>query len=272
MKLLSVINEQILKSIISNLNEICHVVATHEGYKRFDPPKFAKDHVCQFCGCSDYFLWLVDKETRAWFCARICRLSTLPKSCETRDVHPTPKRSVLWPQFCEINGIGDLNHDIRFEKIHQSQKKLEFLLKFATHPIGIVYMQGLTGRGKTYAALGVCEFFTRTNYSCIFITYKGMVKKWLENDISNMNIQKFNTVRLLVIDDFGTGEPTKAFLEFFMELINFRIQWSDKGTIITTNLKPQELIKFCGDALFNRINTGQNLIFENENRRIPPPI
>lgn len=272
MKTLSEVNQEILKSLCSGKNEICHVVGTNEGYKPFQNPIFAKDHTCEFCGSQDYFTWLVDAETRAWMCGRICSSSKLPNSLKGMDTPTIGKRSILWAEFCEISGIGDLFYDVRFEKIDQDQKKLDYFLKFALNPKGIIYMQGEPSSGKTYACMGICEFFTRKSVSCIFITYKKMIRKWMEDDLNNKNIDKFNSVCLLVVDDFGTGEPSKAFLEFFMELINFRMQWTNRGTIITTNLKAKEFTQFCGDALFERINTGQSMIFKDNNRRKPQKI
>ena len=72
-----------------------------------------------------------------------------------------------------------------------------------------------------------------------------------------------------MIDDFATGEPNSKFLEFFMEVINTRIQWSNRGTVITTNLKTKEFNTYCGEALVDRITTGQKFIFVGESRRKP---
>jgi DNA replication protein DnaC len=71
----------------------------------------------------------------------------------------------------------------------------------------------------------------------------------------------------LIVDDFGTNEPSDKFMGFFMDLINSRMQWEKRGTVITTNLDEKKLGQFCGDALSDRLNTGTLLIFEGKTRR-----
>ena len=70
-----------------------------------------------------------------------------------------------------------------------------------------------------------------------------------------------------MIDDFGTGEIPEKFMTFFLDLINSRMQWRRKGTVITTNLPNDELAKVCSEALANRLRTAQYFIFNNDSRR-----
>ncbi len=276
MKSLSQELDKFKANSIERDNKLCHFIATNDGYKPLDPPRFAKDIVCHACGNSDYALWMLDAEKRAWMCGLICAGSKLPKSVDGGYIPPTLKRALLWPLFCEINGIGDLHHGVKFENIHQTKGKLDFLLEFGTKPCGIALMQGDTGTGKTYAAMGVCELFTRTNTSCIFATHKQMLDSWLETfkpaDRFNNYVEKVMTANLLVVDDFGTGEISPSFLSFFMDLINTRMQWSNRGTIITSNLERQKFGDACGDALSDRLRTGQLLVFNDTSRRFKAPL
>lgn len=47
------------------------------------------------------------------------------------------------------------------------------------------------------------------------------------------------------------------------------MQWSKKGTIITTNLESQKILEICGKALVDRLTTGQTLLFKDQSRRKP---
>jgi len=165
-----------------------------------------------------------------------------------------------------------MHHDVKFEKIQQSNSKLAYLLKFALKPYGIIFMKGAPGTGKTYACLGVCEFFTRKDSSCIFCTQTQLHERWLHtfksDDYFNF-IHRVKTCCLLVIDDFATGEISPSFMKFLMDLINSRMQWSDKGTIINTNLNNKDFSIVCGEALSSRINTGVLFEYEGKDRRKP---
>ena len=67
----------------------------------------------------------------------------------------------------------------------------------------------------------------------------------------------------------ATAELKEGFLSFFMELINSRIQWTNRGTVITTNLQNDQINALLGDALSDRILTGQIFEFEGPSRRMP---
>ena len=240
---------------------------SNSGYKSIDPPVRASEFSCPFCDEKDFWLYRMNKDSVAWVCGRVCSGSRLPSSSTLNQVTAPLKRSIEWPLFCEMNGLGDLLHEVKFEKIEQEKKKVDHLLKFAVKPSGIVLMQGPTGPGKTYAALGVCEYFTRKNSYVVFCTQKNLHTKWAEKD--HEYLHKVYNCNLLVIDDFGTGEISNAFMVFFMDLIDSRLQWSDRGTIITTNLDDQMFLHFCGEALTDRINTGQKFVFKDKSKRKP---
>jgi len=275
MKTLKQACDSYMASFNNRENKLVHFYASSEGYKPIDPPVFAADFVCPFCGNPEYLLWMINKEDRAWMCSRICSLSKLPKEVGGGCIAPLPVRAVPWALWCEYNGIGDLMYEVRFEKIDQSKGKVDYLLKFATKPSGIILMQGNKGLGKTYACLGVCELFTRTNSSCVFMTNLQLMTAWLETfkpDYKGNLLSKLLNCQLLVIDDFGTAEVSSGFMRYFLDLINSRMQWSDRGTIITTNLTESQQSDYCGEALMDRLNTGQKFIFEGKTRRVSKPL
>ncbi len=269
MKLMSQIATASLEGLADRDNKLVHFIASNKGYLTLDPPKWAKEVECPFCGDSSFYLFMVDKERRAWLCGRNCIGSKLPSSISQGSDIPKDKRALEWPSFCEINGIGDVHYDVKFESVQQSQGKIDYMLKFAHTPRGIIFMRGEPGTGKTYAAMAICEYFTRKNNFCVFTTQKQMSNNWLLSmgDTMSNYVNSIMGANLLVVDDFGTGEPNPKFLEFFMDVINTRLQWSNRGTVLTTNLEAKKFALFCGDALSDRIMTGQIFNFEGKTRR-----
>lgn len=269
MKLMSDIAKKEAESLIDRDNKLVHFFMSSKGYLPIDPPQWSKELECPFCGDKNFILFMVDKDRRAWGCQRICAGSKMNGALVGTSTPPIGKRAILWPSFCENNDIGDEHYDVKFEHVQQTQGKVDYMLKFATAPRGIILMRGDPGTGKTYAAMAICEFFTRTNSFCIFTTQKQMSNKWLiaQGDHMNNYINTIMTTPLLVVDDFATGEPNPKFLEFFMDVINTRLQWKARGTVITTNLDVKKFSVFCGEALSDRIMTGQIFGFEGKTRR-----
>lgn len=258
------------EAMLKNDNLECHHIMTPWGPKKLDKPVMSRDYKCEYCQGERHFTPYLDpsdKNTqRMLLCENsVCSVYNNVKLSKATTTQPKFKRCVEWPLFCEMNGIGDVHHAVKFEQIKQSKGKIDYLEKFVKEPSGIILMQGPPGAGKTYSALATCEAFTRFNQSCIFCTQENMLKYWLDKQ-SNFS-DRARISNLLVIDEFGIAEFAPAFMNFFLSLINSRLQWTDRGTIITTNLNDQKMIGYCGEALNSRLSTAQKMIFNNEDRR-----
>jgi DNA replication protein DnaC len=236
--------------------------------KYLDTPVLSETVVCPMCGGSNGYCCLIEPRVsnkRMWFCSEGDCLTKVELSRTTQCQSTKQRqRAIQWPLFCQENGLGDKDYDISFDKVDQSLQKIQFLVKFSQKPEGIIVMEGPKGTGKTYAALGLCELFTRTNSSCFFYTYDRLITEWLEGGQIKKNLTVAN---LVVIDDFGTAEPSKAFLQFFMGVIDERMRWHERGTVITTNLDEKKLGDFCGEYLGDRLNTGQHFLVTGGSRR-----
>lgn len=273
MKLMSSIAKTLMPT--PDLALLCHYVMKPEGSFRLDNPVLSNEFVCEFCGNGkDIHTPFHDpalSSDRIALCGNIdCDVYTKKTYIKPTSGSLEKKRALLWPLFCEMNDIGDEHHGVVFEGVKQAEGKIAYMLKFANSPRGIIFMQGDPGTGKTYAAMAICEFFTRTKTSCIFSTSKQMSNNWMgtfKSETYNNYIERISNTALLVIDDFGTAEPPPGFLSFFMELINTRMQWKDRGTVITTNLGIEKFNAFCGEALSDRIMTGQQFEFKGKTRR-----
>lgn len=265
MKELKTLAGEMKSSLLEIDNRLVHFIATSDGFVAFDYPIFANEITCAFCKNTAFFLYSMNKTQTAWMCANVCEGSRLPKQGETGN-HPLKQfRELLWPLFCEINGIGDRYHDVTFEKVKQSQGKINFMINFCEKPEGFIIMQGEPGTGKTYASMGICELFTRKSMSCVFITQQQLYEMWVEK----RPMTQFMHCEVLVVDDFGIGDIDPKFLTYFLNMINTRMQWNGRGTVISTNLKNDDLTNYCGHALADRLNTGQKFLFEEQSRRKP---
>ncbi len=273
MKLASNIAKDIKNTMTEDKPIMCEYVSTPQGIIPLDSPVISTEKSCDWCLGTEHYCPHIDPKTspaRIWLCANAsCQVYTAPTDTNLYIESPKPKRELVWHEFCETNSIGDEYYDVRFENVKQSAGKVSYMLKFVTTPRGIILMRGDTGTGKTYAAMAMCELYTRKSKHCMFTTHRKMSNNWLlgQNDPMNKYLNSINTTSLLVIDDFGTGEPNPKFLEFFMELINTRLQWTTRGTVITTNLDSNSMNDFCGPALVNRLLTGQQFEFKGESRR-----
>ncbi len=274
MKTISSICDKQLSSMQEEKEYICEYIFGPFHYIKLKETIISTKHTCEFCGGTQHYapiMYPAVSGERAWLCANaLCAVNNGKTKVKATTTPPTLRCALEWPLFCEINGIGDMHHDVKFEKIEQAPGKIAYLKNFVIKPAGILHMEGKKGTGKTYAAMAVCEKFTRFNTSCIFTTQKQMFNNWLatfkDGNVSNY-IDRVLTCNLLVIDDFGIKENSASFMDFFMEIINTRMQWTDRGTIITTNLDLKTLSDFCGEPLSDRIKTGQRFLFEGESRR-----
>ncbi len=273
MKNIATESKKILHYIQRVDNVMCQCIMTPDGYRDVTEPFLSSEHACEYCGGADFYTPCknegVNSHHKIWLCGNMhCVVNTAKKRVKPTQPTGDVPRALEWVKFCEINGIGDLRHDVRFEKINQPSKQIDYLRKFAQKPVGLIVMQGKPGNGKTYACLGVCELFTRHNESAMFIKQEKMCAKWLEEQkIEFTKALEFKN--LLVVDDFGTGEVSPGFMKFFLDMIDTRLQWSNRGTIMTTNLDDKQFVDYCGEALNDRVKTGQKIIFKDISRRKP---
>lgn len=267
--------KEIVKTMITTpILRLVHYIAVIGGWRKLDQPTDPNSLKCLICDGSDHYITLCDPKKgveAVWICAnRNCEVTSKKNRPASTAIPLTSRCGVLWPLFCEINGIGDIYHAIKFQDIDQSPQKIQYLRKFVEKPCGLIFMQGTPGSGKTFAALATCELYTQKETSCLFTTHKNMHTKWTESfkdDRLNNYIDKLKNVSLLVIDDLGTAESSPSFSSFFMDILDYRLQWTTKGTIITTNLRDKALSAYCGDSLMDRLKTGQLFDFKHQSRR-----
>lgn len=254
--------------------KLVHFMAQMSGWVELPIPAISTTLQCSHCESSAHYVVFADptkSDKKVWICANpVCLTLDQKNSFRNIKVAPQPQRAIVWALFAELNGIGDEYHDVLFENVNQSSGKIDYMRKFVQSPRGFIVMEGEKGTGKSYSAMAICELFTRTRTSAMFMTQRQMMTQWLEtfkSDGCTHFIEKVTTKELLVIDDFGTCEISPGFMAFFMDLVNTRMQWKNRGTVLTTNLNDEKLSDYCGDALMDRLNTGQKFLFKGKTRR-----
>ncbi len=250
---------------------LCQYIAMPGKIVALETPTMSNELTCPVCHKAIHALPLFDpkiSDDRVWMCINsFCEVATfLP---QLKPQKPESSRAIEWPKFCELNELGDVYYSILFEELKQPLKITKQLNAILLKPKGTALFQGPPGTGKTYSALSVCEKFTRTNPSAIFITQRKLADRWLDhsrNGNSSQFINSLENCNLLIIDDFGSAIPSPIFLSFFMDVLNTRNQWSNRATIVTTNLQDLDLVKI-GDSLADRLSCGEIIAFSGKSRR-----
>lgn len=231
-------------------------------------PQNAQDIICPSCNSKDFGATFMESPgVFMWFCSKKDCLNFNLKNAEP--VSKSVKRALDWIDFCMQSDLGDMYYSVTFEEIDQKQKYLNFFMNFAMNPSNILIFSGNTDSGKTYASLGILELFSRTSSSCCFMTFETLERKWIAGAKEESKIHLFDkltNVQLLVLDDFGQRPPPPGFMQFVFDIVSNRIGWKNKGTLITSNLSPEAIYNFCGEALGNRIKAGIVMPFNSEGR------
>ena len=258
---------------LENIPKLITPIILDGTFQNLEKPSMSDQITCPRCFGTKGMTCFVDpsmSDDKCWFCLNPECLKHNAKTSLSNHTPTLKKRSMEWSEFCDKSQLGNRCHEICFENLDQSKSKIDFMYSFAKSPNGILVLQGTPGTGKSYSALAICELFTRDNVSCSYLTQSQLMDKWIFSFKDGKSCKdSFQNVDLLVLDEFGGREPSSGFLEFFMEILSYRLQCKNKGTIIVTNLGEKHFAAFCKDALSDRINTGQYLIFEGKSRRKP---
>jgi DNA replication protein DnaC len=178
-------------------------------------------------------------------------------------------RTGYWLKWLEEQGLGDAWKNLS-GKIEQSKVVVAALHSFAIRPSKVMIMCGKPGTGKTYCALKIAAYYLQWRSDALFFTSASLKEKWLQaqrDDSLGHFMHRLREYGLLIIDDFGQKEPTPGFMEMLFDLLNSRLQWSDRGTVLTSNMSPEALLMSVGEAMSDRLRGQQWLLFNGESKR-----
>ena len=243
---------------------MCTIISALGENKVLETPQRSSDIVCPMCQSSEFGATFMEAPGKwMWFCSRPdCLNYNISQHSKNQTFEK--KEGMDWLIFCETFELGDFHQSVRFEEIDQPAKNLMLFRKFVSKPSNILIFSGDSDSGKTYAALGMAELFTRSSKSCCFYTFETLCRMWQEE--KNFLFNRLTKTEFLILDDFGQRPPPDGFMTFIFDVINNRTSWSNKGTLITTNLSPDGIANYCGTALTNRFKAGTLLLFKSEGR------
>ena len=134
------------------------------------------------------------------------------------------------------------------------------------------FIQGNVGAGKTHISfITIYEFARKWNTDRVMYFNASDLVAELQEDyrsdgrsISNYN--RIKNCRILLIDDLGTEKETDDSLHQIMKVVNYREQCKLK-TIITTNLKMEEIKEKFHARFLSRIMSGKTIALKGDDRR-----
>ncbi len=123
------------------------------------------------------------------------------------------------------------------------------LASYTLTPGSVLYLHGLSGTGKTHAALrAVVRLVTEEKLTAAFVGEADYFKSLTDSFGGHGAAFDATTPQVLVYDDLGRRRPTPVVLDELYRILEHR--WSNElTTIITSNFSPlQAVLKLTDDA------------------------
>jgi len=151
---------------------------------------------------------------------------------------------------------------------------LDFSNKFGLEFKNLL-LYGNTGLGKTFLCNCIAKELLKDGYSVIYVTspelFKNIEKERFNRDIDEgmgYYLENLEDCDLLIIDDLGSEFSNSLTAPAFFEILNARLIAS-KPVIISTNLKPVEIVDQYSDRVVSRILGSYTLLkFFGEDIRV----
>lgn len=144
-----------------------------------------------------------------------------------------------------------------------------------------LYIYGKVGTGKTQMACGIIRAYLQAKGSgALYVSSVRLLSELraaYDSTISELEVlDRYQHVRLLVLDDLGKESPTEWAVERLFQIIDSRYN-EELPTIVTTNYSPGELIERLGNrgdyetaaAIVSRLVQGSKKVtLGNQDRRL----
>lgn len=112
-------------------------------------------------------------------------------------------------------------------------------------------LYGDVGNGKSYTAACIANALLNRGISVVMTSFASILNDWSAASDDGL-IGRFNSVRLLILDDLGIERDTGYALEKIFAVIDGRVR-SGRPLIVTTNLSPQIMRASDVDIKYRRI-------------------
>lgn len=153
------------------------------------------------------------------------------------------------------------------------EKNLDYCTRFADRfddAEKSILMTGGTGLGKTFLSTCIARELLKKGKSVIYISAVDFFRR-IENsrfDLSNADIELFESCDLLIVDDLGAEAPGVYTTAVFSDILDKRVS-RGKKLILSTNSGLGELEKMYGERVYSRIaGYFRTLIFFGDDIRV----
>mgnify|MGYP001037883228 CR=1 FL=1 len=157
-------------------------------------------------------------------------------------------------------------------QIDQSKEDIEKILNWIDGKKNILYFCGNVGTGKTFLCAAFYNFVKEKNkHIRAFTEYKlfGLLRAEIQKNFDPlMKIEQICESPYVILDDMGSSSMTEWQKEMLFEFVNIRVE-SGLPTLITSNMKKNDLLKTFHERFSSRIYAAKNTIIElnGEDRR-----
>ena len=166
--------------------------------------------------------------------------------------------SLLGLRRPELPSFSEFDFDL-FEdparKRAEAGRYLQFCANYPRNVRNALTFYGPPGTGKSFLAGCLCSEFQRLDRFALFLPAGELNRLFfaLIREDGRQFDELLQSADLLVLDDLGT-EPLIPNItkEHLLDLISRRTN-SDKLTVVTTNLSPEDFLKRYGERLFSRL-------------------
>ncbi|GAB4473849.1 MAG: hypothetical protein Kow0088_09410 [Anaerolineales bacterium] len=176
---------------------------------------------------------------------------------EICDCRASQSRQQVYQRLYAYSHLEHLSH-LTFENFHprgraglypQEANSIELAYRqarnFADHLQGWLFLQGGYGCGKTHLAAAIANAAVQLHVPTLFLTVPDLLdslRSTMSDTESNFeeHFTEIRTVRLLILDDFGTQNATPWAQEKLFQIINYRYI-NRLPTVITTNLRLDQI-------------------------------
>ena len=209
---------------------------------------------------------VVNGYTYTWWCStpeckaihfEQYRHSYQAESRSAADDHPE--------QVLPIYGIEALFYGTTLETMKGQEAIVKEARKYATNPVGNLFISGATGHGKTHLAIGIMREMLKTGMTNIYFKYipdllidlKNTFDTGKETHITEKDmVDRYSEYRFLVLDDMGVEKSTDYSVMALETIIDRRLRYM-LATVVTSNLAISEVEEQISPRLASRLASGK---------------
>ncbi len=153
------------------------------------------------------------------------------------------------------------------------QRNLNYCRKYAADfqpGAGSLLFSGATGLGKTFLSACIARQVTDRGFGVVYASAAKLFSDYEGVKFDRLDpgaIEGYTACDLLILDDLGTEMTTPLVISSLYQLVNSRIL-ERKATLISTNLRPEDLEPRYGGQIASRLLGNYELVvFEGEDIR-----